>query len=62
MYFISNNGREIWLSPVIQATWEAREVGWLEVDTPLQDVGLTSGSALMASAMASGPDVALKPM
>jgi hypothetical protein len=26
-------GWEIWLSPVIQATWEARAVGWLEVDT-----------------------------
>jgi hypothetical protein len=54
--------REIWLSPVIQAIWEARAVGWLDVDTPLQDVGLTSGSALMASSMASGRDVALKPM
>jgi hypothetical protein len=36
-------------------------VGWLEVDTPLQDGGMTSGSALMASAMASDLDVALKP-
>jgi hypothetical protein len=25
------SGREIWLSPVIQATWEARTVEWLEV-------------------------------
>jgi hypothetical protein len=56
------SGREIWLSPVIQATWEASAVGWLEVNTPLQDIGLTSGSALMASATASGPDVALKPV
>jgi hypothetical protein len=24
-------GREIWLSPVSQATWEARAVGWFEV-------------------------------
>jgi hypothetical protein len=24
--------REIWLSPVIQATWEARAVGWFEVE------------------------------
>jgi saccharopine dehydrogenase-like NADP-dependent oxidoreductase len=39
-----------------------RWTGWLEVDTPLQDVGLTSESALKAAAMASGPDVALKPM
>jgi hypothetical protein len=30
---------EIWLSPVIQATWEARAVGWFEVETPFQDFG-----------------------
>ena len=24
--------RENWLSPVFQATWEARTVGWLEVE------------------------------
>ena len=23
-------GREIWHSPVIQATWEARTMGWLD--------------------------------
>jgi hypothetical protein len=31
-------GRKIWLSPVIQATWEARVVGWLEVERPLSAV------------------------
>ena len=25
-------GREIWHSPVIQANWEARTVGWLEAE------------------------------
>jgi hypothetical protein len=30
-------GREIWLSPVIQATWEARAVGWFEVERPPQE-------------------------
>jgi hypothetical protein len=29
-------GREIWLSPVIQATWEARAVEWLEAECPQQ--------------------------
>jgi hypothetical protein len=28
---VRSPGREIWLSPVIQATWEARAVGWFEV-------------------------------
>ena len=27
--------REIWHSPVIQATWEARTVGWLETERSL---------------------------
>jgi hypothetical protein len=31
------NFGEIWLSPVIQATWEARAVGWFEVESPQQD-------------------------
>jgi hypothetical protein len=51
---------DVWLSPVIQATWEARAVGWLEMDTSLQVNGLTSGSALRASATLTGSDVALK--
>ena len=29
------SGRENWLSPVIQATWEARTVGWLEKEGSL---------------------------
>jgi hypothetical protein len=49
------SNREIWLSPVIQATWEGVSVGWLEVDTPLQDNGQTSGSALRASAELRSP-------
>jgi hypothetical protein len=28
---IISGSRENWRSPVIQATWEARAVGWLEV-------------------------------
>jgi hypothetical protein len=39
-------GREIWLSPVIQATWEARVVGRLEVERPLQRFGWTFTTAL----------------
>jgi hypothetical protein len=30
-------GWEIWLSPEFQATWEARPVGWLEVECPQQE-------------------------
>jgi hypothetical protein len=39
-------GREIWLSPVIQATWEARAVGWFEVEQSPQGFRWISGSAL----------------
>jgi hypothetical protein len=31
-YLLQYLGWEIWLSPVIQATWEARVVGWFEVE------------------------------
>jgi hypothetical protein len=40
-------GRKIWLSPVIQATWEARTVEWLEVEGN----GRMLGSALGASTL-----------
>jgi hypothetical protein len=39
-------GREIWLSPVIQATWEARAVGWFEVERPAQENRRAFGTAL----------------
>jgi hypothetical protein len=52
-----NCEREIWLSPVIQATWEARTVEWLEVQTLLLGSGRISGSALWASTLSSGPEV-----
>jgi hypothetical protein len=35
--FKQYSSREIWLSPVIQATWEARAVEWLEAECPLQE-------------------------
>jgi hypothetical protein len=56
---IYNNlkGREIWLSPVIQATWEARIEDWLEVYTLHEGNGRMLGSALGASTLAGGPDV-----
>jgi hypothetical protein len=40
------SGREIWLSPVIQATWEARAVEWLEGLDLARTNGWCSGSAL----------------
>ena len=42
-YIIS---QENWLSPVIQATWEARTVGWLEVEKLLPPDRRTSVSAI----------------
>jgi hypothetical protein len=39
-------GREIWLSPVIQATWEARAVGWFEVERLPQENRRAFGTAL----------------
>jgi hypothetical protein len=53
-------GREIWLSPVIQATWEARTMEWLEVYTLLLGNGRMPGSALWASTPTNGPDLSQK--
>jgi hypothetical protein len=53
-------GRENWLSPVIQATWEATTVGWLEVNTPLRHNRRISGSALWASTLTGRPGVSLR--
>jgi hypothetical protein len=39
-------GREIWLSPLIQATWEARAVGRLEGLDLFRTYGWLSGAAL----------------
>ena len=38
--------RENWLSPVIQATWEARTRGWLEVERLLPSAYRDSVAAL----------------
>jgi hypothetical protein len=45
-FVVISSGREIWLSPVDQATWEARAVGWFEVDTPFRDNQWTSWSVV----------------
>jgi hypothetical protein len=34
---VALSGREMWLSPVIQATWEARVVEWFDVASTHQD-------------------------
>jgi hypothetical protein len=47
-------GREMWLSPVIQATWEARAVGWLEVLRLLRANRWNFRSALRLPTMLSG--------
>ena len=41
-----NSRRENWLSPVIQATWEARTVGWLEKEGSLLPDRIISVAAL----------------
>jgi hypothetical protein len=38
--------REMWLSPVIQATWEARAVGWFEVERSISGNGWSFRAAL----------------
>ena len=38
--------RENWLSPVIQATWEARSVGWLEKEGSQRPGRMISVAAL----------------
>ena len=41
--------RENWLSSVIQATWEARPVGWLAVERQIPSGGVDSVAALWPS-------------
>ena len=46
--------RENWLSPVNQATWEARAVGWLEVEWLITSGNSVSVAALRPPSMRKG--------
>ena len=46
MRFEACNSRENWLSPIIQATWEARTVGWLEKEGFIHTDRMISVAAL----------------
>ena len=54
--------RENWLSPVIQATWEARTVGWLEVEWLLPPDKSDSVTALGPPCLGKGYRGGLTPM